>query len=110
MERKVRDAEYEVIDERWGRKGDAYSPLPAGRGPALSSTLSWSLIVAMGIGAIVLLVMVVVRLQVTVCMDYSRFCNLFYPEWVAWRPELALIGIGSLLVALSFLLRGERRS
>ena len=107
VERKVRNAEYEVIDERWGRKGDGYSPQPAWQGPALSSTVSWSLIGAMAISATLLLVMLAARLQVTVCMDFSRLCDL-RPEWVAWKPGLALMGIGSLLVALSVLLRGER--
>ena len=48
------------------------------------------------------------RLQVTVCMDYGRLCDL-RPEWVAWKPGLALMGTGSLLIALSVLLRGEQR-
>lgn len=108
VERKVREAEYEVIDESWGRKGDGYSPMPARQGPALTSTVSWSLIGTMAIGAILLLVMLAARLQVTVCMDYSRFCDL-RPQWVAWKPGLALMGIGSLLIALSVLLRGEQR-
>ena len=107
VERKVRDAEYEVIDERWGRKGDGFSPQPARQGPALTSTVSWSLIGAMTISAILLLAMLAARLQVTVCMDFSRLCDLRL-EWVAWKPGLALMGTGSLLIALSVLLRGER--
>jgi hypothetical protein len=62
----------------------------------------------MAIGTILLLVMLAARLQVAVCMDYSRICDL-RPVWVAWKPGLALMGTGSVLVALSVLLRGEQR-
>jgi hypothetical protein len=109
IERKVRDAEYEVIGERRGRKGDGYSAQPAWRWPALTSVLSWSLIGAMGGGAILLLVMLTVRLQLAVCMEMHRYCDVRL-EWVAWQPGLALMGIGGLLVALSLLLRGEQRA
>jgi hypothetical protein len=108
VERTVRDAEYEVVGERSGRKGDGYSPRPAWKGPALTSILSWSLIGAMGVGVLLLLVMLAARVQLAVCMELDRLCNIRL-EWVAWQPGLALMGIGGLLIALSVLLRGEQR-
>ena len=107
VERTVREAEYEVVGERSGRKGDGYSSRPAWVAPSLTSTVSWSLIGAMGVGALLLLVMLAARLQLAVCMELNRFCNIRL-EWVVWQPGLALMGIGGLLIALSVLLGRKR--
>nr|ART37000.1 D342 [uncultured bacterium] len=107
VRKKVRDAEYEVVDERWGRKGDRYSPLPVRAGPALAKTTAWSLIGTMVVGSALMLITVVARLHYEICLGLNRYCDIRW-DWVAWHPSLPLLGSGFLLVAVSVLRRGAR--
>lgn len=105
---ETRTAEYEVVGERVGRKGDAYSDRPA---VLLTSRASWTQKAWGGLfllGGVAILLPSLIWIEAHVCylLDWSCYVP---SRWGAKFPAAHALVSGVLLIAASVLIRSKKR-